>query len=120
MWISTPGSAFDISAFQPANEFSMVQPAGNDELIVNVGDWGLVEPDFRIMDVIENINKELNKLNKEDIKKAQETYVIGIIERDDNAYDEEKSDGFKEKFSELNRVLKLFILPYLRLATILP
>ena len=38
---------------------------------------------------------------KEDIKKAQETYVIGIIERDDNAYDEEKSDGFKEKFSEL-------------------
>lgn len=38
---------------------------------------------------------------KEDIKKSQTTYVIGIIERDDNAYDEEKSEGFKEKFSEL-------------------
>lgn len=38
---------------------------------------------------------------KEDIKKADTTYVIGIIEREDNAYDEEKSEGFKEKFSEL-------------------
>ena len=38
---------------------------------------------------------------KDDIKKEENTYVIGIIERDDNAYDEEKADGFSEKFTEL-------------------
>ncbi len=38
---------------------------------------------------------------KNDIKKEENTYVIGIIEREDNAYDEEKADGFSEKFTEL-------------------
>lgn len=38
---------------------------------------------------------------KEDIKKSQNTYVIGVIEREENDFDEEKSEGFKEKFSEL-------------------
>lgn len=38
---------------------------------------------------------------KEDIKKSQNTYVIGIIEREDVDYDEEKANGFIEKFTEL-------------------
>lgn len=38
---------------------------------------------------------------KEDIKKSQSIYVIGVIEREDNDFDEEKADGFTEKFSEL-------------------
>ena len=38
---------------------------------------------------------------KEDIKKEEKTYVIGVIEREDNAYDEEKTEGFVEKFTEL-------------------
>lgn len=38
---------------------------------------------------------------KADIKKEENTYVIGIIEREDNAYDEEKAYGFSEKFTEL-------------------
>ncbi len=38
---------------------------------------------------------------KEDIKKAEKTYVIGVIEREDVEFDEEKSNGFIEKFTEL-------------------
>lgn len=38
---------------------------------------------------------------KEDIKNEKNVYIIGIIERDDNSYDEEKSKGFIEKFTEL-------------------
>ena len=38
---------------------------------------------------------------KEDIKKSQDTYVIGIIERDEEESDEQKSNGFTEKFTEL-------------------
>ena len=38
---------------------------------------------------------------KEDIKKSQSTYVIGVIEREDNDSDKEKANGFTEKFSEL-------------------
>ncbi len=38
---------------------------------------------------------------KEDIKKSQNTYVIGVIERNDNETDEEKTVGFIEKFTEL-------------------
>ena len=38
---------------------------------------------------------------KDDIKKSESTYVIGVIEREDNDFDEEKANGFTEKFSEL-------------------
>lgn len=38
---------------------------------------------------------------KEDIKNSQSTYVIGIIEREDEDFDEEKANGFTEKFTEL-------------------
>lgn len=38
---------------------------------------------------------------KEDIKKAESSYVVGIIEREDNDSDEEKINGFIEKFTEL-------------------
>ncbi len=38
---------------------------------------------------------------KEDIKKSQGTYVVGVIEREDDEFDEEKAEGFTEKFSEL-------------------
>lgn len=38
---------------------------------------------------------------KEGIKKSQNTFVIGIIERDDTDSDEEKANSFTEKFSEL-------------------
>ncbi|MEE1503388.1 MAG: substrate-binding domain-containing protein [Acutalibacteraceae bacterium] len=38
---------------------------------------------------------------KADIKKAESTYVVGVIEREDADSDEEKTDGFVEKFSEL-------------------
>ncbi len=38
---------------------------------------------------------------KEDIKKEESTYVIGVIEREDNDFDEEKAEGFIEKFTEL-------------------
>ncbi len=38
---------------------------------------------------------------KEDIKKEKNTYVIGIIEREDSDFDEEKTKGFTEKFTEL-------------------
>lgn len=38
---------------------------------------------------------------KEDIKKSEGTFVIGVIERDASASDEEKATGFVEKFSEL-------------------
>ncbi len=38
---------------------------------------------------------------KEDIKKSENTFVIGVIEREDSDSDEEKVDGFTEKFEEL-------------------
>lgn len=38
---------------------------------------------------------------KDDIKNEKTVFVIGVIEREDNSYDEEKADGFIEKFSEL-------------------
>lgn len=38
---------------------------------------------------------------KEDIKKSQSTYVVGVIEREGDEFDEEKAEGFSEKFSEL-------------------
>lgn len=38
---------------------------------------------------------------KEEIKKEQNTYVIGVIEREEADSDEEKADGFTEKFTEL-------------------
>ena len=38
---------------------------------------------------------------KEDIKKSDSTFVIGVIERDGNVSDEQKRKGFVEKFSEL-------------------
>ncbi|MBE6800885.1 MAG: hypothetical protein E7529_06735 [Ruminococcaceae bacterium] len=38
---------------------------------------------------------------KDDIKKSQNTYVIGVIERENVEADEEKADGFIEKFTEL-------------------
>lgn len=38
---------------------------------------------------------------KEDIKKEENTYVIGVIEREQVDFDEEKAKGFTEKFTEL-------------------
>ncbi len=38
---------------------------------------------------------------KDDIKNSQNTFVIGVIERDDEDSDEEKTKGFIDKFSEL-------------------
>lgn len=38
---------------------------------------------------------------KEDLKKATTPFVIGVIVRDDELSDEEKADGFVEKFTEL-------------------
>lgn len=38
---------------------------------------------------------------KEDIKKAEKAYVIGVIEREEKDSDEEKAKGFIEKFTEL-------------------
>ena len=38
---------------------------------------------------------------KEDIKQSQNIYIIGVIVREDNEFDEEKTNGFVEKFSEL-------------------
>ena len=38
---------------------------------------------------------------KEEIKKSQGTYVIGVIERDESDADEEKAYGFSEKLAEL-------------------
>lgn len=44
--------------------------------------------------------KMFNEL-KDSIKNEKNTLVIGVVERDDNAYDEEKTEGFIEKFTEL-------------------
>lgn len=38
---------------------------------------------------------------KGDVKNSQNTFVIGVIERDDEDADKQKSSGFVEKFSEL-------------------
>lgn len=38
---------------------------------------------------------------KEDIKKSADVFIVGVIQRDDSASDEEKTEGFIEKFSEL-------------------
>ncbi len=38
---------------------------------------------------------------KEDIQKETEAYVIGVIERDNQEADKEKTEGFIEKFTEL-------------------
>lgn len=38
---------------------------------------------------------------KEDIKNSQNSYVIGVIEREEVESDEEKTKGFTEKFTEL-------------------
>ncbi len=38
---------------------------------------------------------------KDEIKKSQSTFVIGVIEGEDVEADEEKANGFTEKFSEL-------------------
>lgn len=38
---------------------------------------------------------------KEDIKKSESIFVVGVIKREENASDEEKSNGFVEKFTEL-------------------
>lgn len=38
---------------------------------------------------------------KEEIKKSQGTYVVGVVEREEVELDEEKSYGFTEKLSEL-------------------
>ena len=38
---------------------------------------------------------------KDEIKKAQNTYVISVIEREEEESDEEKANGFVEKFTEL-------------------
>jgi len=38
---------------------------------------------------------------KDDIKKSTDTFVVGVIKREDSISDEEKSEGFVEKFTEL-------------------
>ncbi len=38
---------------------------------------------------------------KEDIKKTTEPFMVGVIKREDSISDEEKSEGFVEKFTEL-------------------
>ena len=47
------GTTYDISGFEVSDLYPMVAPTQNNELLVQVGDWGLVEPVFAISSVIQ-------------------------------------------------------------------
>lgn len=48
------GKTYDISSFQSSEQYPMVSTTENEELLVQVGDWGLVAPKYRIADTIQN------------------------------------------------------------------
>lgn len=48
------GRTYDISSFQSSEQYPMVSTTENGELLVQVGDWGLVVPKYRIADTIQN------------------------------------------------------------------
>ncbi len=48
------GQTYDISSFQSTEQYLMVRPTENGELLVQVGDWGTVSPRYEIADTTKN------------------------------------------------------------------